>query len=310
MPLEPGLIKILEAYKLLPPTSTQNLAEARKAFDQGSLLTFTYKAPLRNVEDIKVMGSQAEIPVRLYYPHNLPEKAGLTIYYHGGGFVFGNINTYDNLCRAIAYSCNCVVASVDYRLAPENKFPAAVIDSFDVLKWARDEAGEMSISSIAVAGDSAGGNLAAVVSIMARDSGIPLKEQVLIYPATDFATETPSVTEFGEGLFLTREMMRWFGEQYLNRGSEILDPRVSPARADDLSRLPPALVITAEYDPLRDQGEIYAAKLRKAGVEVVNVRYGGQIHGFLSFWDVTPAASQAVAEIGSYLHRAFYGWET
>jgi acetyl esterase len=307
MPIDPSLLKLLEAYKSLAlPSSTQSLEDVRRNFDQGSLLTFSYKAPIRESRDVKVKGSQAEIPIRIYYPHNLPADPGMVIYYHGGGFVFGNIQTHDNLCRALAHYCGCLVASVDYRLAPEHKFPAAVVDAFDSLKWAHENSGRLGVRSLAVAGDSAGGNLAAVAAIMARDNGIPLKQQALIYPATDLASDNVSTWEFGEGLFLTLEAMNWFGRQYLSDPSQVFDYRASPARAEDLSRLAPAHIITAEYDPLRDQGEVYAARLRKFGVQAVNVRYGGQIHGFLSFWDVTPAAKQALIAVASSLKDALY----
>jgi acetyl esterase len=206
------------------------------------------------------------------------------VFFHGGGWVVCNVDTHDTLCRSIANAANYIVISVDYRLAPEHKFPAAVEDCFAATVWAREAADEIGADPdrVVVGGDSAGGNLATVVSLLARDQDLPLpKLQVLIYPVTDVNLETVSYQQNGEGYNLTRSMMQWFFDCYLTSEEDAADWRVSPLRANDLSGLPAALVITAEYDPLRDEGEAYAARLAEHKVPVTLTRYDGMIHPFI-----------------------------
>ncbi|MEM0174053.1 MAG: alpha/beta hydrolase [Sulfolobaceae archaeon] len=304
MPLDPVFRSIIEQFsKQKPDMSRITPEEFRKLMN--TLLSISPREDVYKVKDTVVKGSQAEIPIRLYYPSERPN--GILVYFHGGGWVIGDIESYDPLCRAIAKSCNCIVASVGYRLAPEHKFPAAVIDSFDSLKWVSENAEEIGSKKelIAVGGDSAGGNLAAVVSILARDNNIPLKYQVLIYPAVGIDATSYSMIEYRWGFFLEADIMNWFLRNYINSVNDMLDPRFSPILADDLKGLPPALVITAEYDPLRDQGEAYASRLRNAGVPVISVRFNGVIHGFLSFFGISGAGRAAIELIGSVLKRTF-----
>ena len=237
------------------------------------------------VEDMAVPGKAGDIPIRVYWPEesmNLP----ITVFYHGGGFVVGNIDTYDNMARLLAKKSSTMVVSVGYRLAPESTFPAAVEDAYAALEWISGNAGRIggNPDRIAVAGDSAGGNLAAVISLMARDQERPdIDYQVLIYPATDLSrTETESYRNFSKGFFLTKEEMEWFRSLYLPDEEDWRNPYASPLLAEDHGNLPPALVITAQFDPLRDEGEAYAELLREDGVPVKSIRYEGTIDGFLT----------------------------
>jgi acetyl esterase len=251
------------------------------------------------VEDVTVAGPAGDIPVRIYTPG---VARGVLVYLHGGGWVIGSIETHDARVRAIANAAGCVVASVDYRLAPEAKFPAAVEDSYAATLWAAQKLG----SPLAVGGDSAGGNLAAVVAQMAREKGAPsISAQILIYPVTNHAYDTPSYAENGEGYFLGRDTMEWFWNHYLRSADDGANPLASPARASDLSGLPPAVVITAEFDPLRDEGEAYAAALQAAGVPVVVKRYDGMIHGFFQMAGILDQATDALGIVATELKRAF-----
>lgn len=302
MPLDPTVKKLLQQNITLP-LGKVSVEEARRMFRQLSSLF--PKEEVGRIEDKKIKGSEAEIPVRIYYPRTSPPY-GLLVYFHGGGFVLGDIESYDPLCRAITNSCNCVVASVDYRLAPEYKFPAAVIDAFDSTKWLYENAKMFNVSKgVAVAGDSAGGNLAAVVAILSKEGKINLKYQILIYPAVGVDFATRSMIEYSEGYFLTREDIEWFGLQYLKNPNDALDFRFSPILASDYNGLPPTLIITAEYDPLRDQGEAYAAKLAEAGIPVTSVRFNGVIHGFLSFYPYLKQGRDAINLIGAVLRNVF-----
>ncbi len=241
--------------------------------------------PVARVEDRTVPGPGGEIPVRIY--SSAPASAALPVlvWYHGGGWVIGNLDSADPACRMLANTSGCVIVSVDYRLAPEAKYPAAAEDCYAATSWVAANAASIGAdpSRIAVGGDSAGGNLAAVVSQMAKDLGGPrISYQLLVYPVTDHNFGTSSYTDNADGYLLTRASMEWFWGHYLNHDGEGAHPKASPLRASDLSGLPPALVITAEFDPLRDEGEAYARALRKAGVAVEQKRYEGQIHGFFA----------------------------
>jgi len=305
MPLDPVFKNMIEQFsKQKPDMNKIKPQEFRQMMNL--LLSMSPKEEVYKTEDIIIQGSEAKIPIRIYYPKEkfLP---GVLVYYHGGGWVVGNIDAYDPLCRAIANACECIVASVDYRLAPEYKFPAAVVDAFDSLKWISENIEKIGGRKglVAVGGDSAGGNLAAVVSLLARDSNIPLKYQVLIYPAVGIDATSHSMIEYRWGYFLEADIMNWFLWNYLNSEKDLLDPRFSPILADSLKGLPPALIITAEYDPLRDQGEAYASRLRDAGVPVVSVRFNGVIHGFVSFFGISEAGKVAISLIGSVLKNTF-----
>ena len=233
---------------------------------------------------------------------------GALLYFHGGGWVVGDIASHDVLCRSLANGAGCVVVSVDYRLAPEHKFPAAPEDSYAATKWVAENAASLGVDAkrIAVGGDSAGGNLAAAVAQMARDRGGPqIKFQLLIYPATDWLHESPSHREFSEdGFILSRADMVWFYGHYMSSDSDRANPYFSPACAKSLAGLPAAYVMTCAVDPLRDEGEAYAEALRKAGVTVKSKRYAGVCHGFLMMPGVIDAAKAGIADCCAELRHA------
>ena len=245
-----------------------------------------------------------EIPVRVYWPEGSADSSAgypAIVYYHGGGWVMGTLDVYDSLCHQLVRAGNCVVISVDYRLAPEHPFPAAAEDSHAATVWVAENAQELGVDPqrLVVAGDSAGGNLAAVVALMARDrASVAIAHQVLIYPITDSSTETQSYQDNAEGYFLTRESMLWFWEQYTPNSTDRTNPYVSPLRAESLAGLPPAYVLTAEYDPLRDEGEVYAERLAQSGVPVELQRFDGLIHGFLRRTDIYHQSNTVVDRIG------------
>jgi acetyl esterase/lipase len=249
--------------------------------------------------DTRVLPGAVQIPVRVYRP-SLANDLPALIYFHGGGFVICNLDTHDRVCRGLANASGCVVVSVDYRLAPEHKFPAAAEDAYSATRYVAEHAGEFGIdpSRIAVGGDSAGGNLATVVAMMARDRGGPaLKFQLLIYPVTDFTEHvTQSERDYGHGHFLDTELMDWFADQYFANETDRHLPYGSPSKASDLRGLPAAMVITGECDPLRDQGEAYAEQLRHAGVSVLVKRYDGMIHPFLSLAGIIDAGRAAISD--------------
>jgi len=286
-----------------PPLETQDPVEARKLRGEGMKMLAGEPEVLGRVEDLSIPGPGGDIPVRLYASEHGGLRPAL-VYFHGGGFVFGNLDTHDGVCRAIAKQSGAVVISVDYRLSPEHKFPSAVEDSHAATVWVAANAERLGIDAyrIAVGGDSAGGNLAAVVAMRCRDAGGPaLAAQVLLYPVTDYSTyETDSHRQFGGDYFLTRGAMDWFTGHYLASSDQKLHPEASPLLASNLSGLPPALVITAEFDPLRDEGEAYARRLQQAGVPVTVNRYPGMIHGFVSMHGVLSGGRQAILEAAEF----------
>jgi acetyl esterase len=285
MSLDPQAKALLDqmAASGAPPLNKLSPPDARKMFDQMTQLLGMKPEPVSKVEDRLIPGPAGQIRVRVYTPQGSAPFPVL-VFFHGGGFVIGSIELYDEFCRELTNGAGSIVVSVDYRLAPEHKFPAAVEDCYAATKWVAENAKSIDgdATHIAVGGDSAGGNLAAVVALIARDSKkLPLVFQVLIYPVTGAGYDTQSARENATGYFLTRDDMIWFDSLYLRSDADRDNPRVSPLHAKTLSGLPPALVITAEFDPLRDDGEAYADKLRKSGVTVVCTRYNGMIHGFL-----------------------------
>lgn len=263
--------------------------------------------PVARVEDRLLPGPAGDIPVRVYAPSTGGELP-VVVYYHGGGWVICNLDTHDGVCRRLANLTGCVVVSVDYRLAPEHRFPAAIDDAYAALAWVAEHAGEIGgdASRLAVAGDSAGGNLAAAACLVARDrGGPPLAMQLLVYPVTDHDFETPSMLDAGEGYLLTTGAMRWFWAHYLGDDESAADnPYAAPMRATDLSGLPPALVITAEYDPLRHEGEAYAARLADSGVPVTCTRYDGMMHGFFQQPEMLDKAAEAQEQAAAALREA------
>jgi len=258
---------------------------------------------VKKVVDRSIPGPGGEIPIRLYYPAGDPPFPTL-VYFHGGGWVIGDLDTHHGFSHALAKSSGCLVVSVDYRLAPEHRYPAAVEDSYAATCWVAEnsEAIQADSDRIAVGGDSAGGHLAAVVSLMARDrKGPRIDLQILIYPITDCSFDTPSYKENKEGYMLTRDLMKWFWNHFINDESEADDPYVSPLRANNFRDLPPALILTAGYDPLRDEGEAYAKKLQEAGVKVTLTRYPGVIHAFIRMTAQLDKANEALGEVAGTL---------
>jgi acetyl esterase len=307
MPLNPQVKALLEQMEAAgePPLHTLQPEEARRRTDFRPLAG--EPEPVAKVEERLVSGDAGYITIRVYTPQgNGPFP--VLVYFHGGGWVIGDLDTVDAPCRALTNAAQCVVVSVDYRLAPEYKFPAAAEDAYAAVRWVAGHAAEINADPrrIAVGGDSAGGNLAAVAALMARDRGGPaLLYQVLIYPVTHYAFDTASYRENGEGYMLTRDSMVWFWHHYLEAPEQGKSPYASPLLADNLSDLPPALVITAEYDPLRDEGGAYATRLREAGVPVIQKRYDGTIHGFFWMAGVLEEGRKAMEEVAQRLRETF-----
>ncbi len=260
------------------------------------------------VEDRHIPGPVAQIPIRIYTPQaRLP--LGVLIYFHGGGWVLGGLESHDNLCRALANAAGCLVVSVDYRLAPEHPFPAAPNDCYAATKWIAANAASFGgdPQRLAVGGDSAGGNLAAAISLMARDGGGPaLQLQVLFYPVTDASMDFPSMREFADdGYLLSGADMKWFWGHYLDETRDGANPLASPLRAKNLSGLPPALIQTASHDPLRDEGEAFADALKRAGTKVTCTRYEGVTHGFVSFFDLVDKGKEGIRQAADAIRAAF-----
>nr|QRD81017.1 lipolytic protein [uncultured bacterium] len=282
---------------------------ARRELVAQSRLAAVEAVPVHRVEDRRIDADHDELRVRIYVPHGGPGRRPATVYFHGGGFVLGDLESHDALCRHLAVRSGSTVIAVDYRLAPEHPFPAAVEDACAAYAWALESAGALGIDPerIAVAGDSAGGNLAAVVAQDARDRGLrPPAFQLLIYPATDMSRSAASHRTFAEGFLLTEAVIDWFFANYLTDPAQHRDPRCSPLLARDLSGLPPAHVVTAGFDPLRDEGEQYAEALRAAGVEATSRCYDTLIHGFVSMSGLIEAAARAVDDLGDVLRARLW----
>ena len=262
--------------------------------------------PVASVEDRAITANGAQIPLRIYRPEGGPAVTPALVWFHGGGWVIGSLDGSDFGCRIMANASGCTVISVDYRLAPEYKFPTAVDDCLAVTKWVAENGPELGVDGarIAVGGDSAGGNLAAVVSQLARDGGGPaIASQALVYPVTNYDFSTASYRDNAEGYLLERDSMEWFWGHYLRSEADGASTKASPLRHTNLAGLPPAIVLTAEFDPLRDEGEAYAERMRAAGVPVEARRYDGQIHGFFA----NPAiddGSEAARHVGKAVARA------
>ena len=298
----------LMAERGVPPTHTLAPAEARAIYRERRTFTQPEPQEVAEARDLKASGPHGEIPLRLYRPLSSTATTVLPVlvYYHGGGWVIGDLDTHDTLCRALANASGCAVVAVDYRMGPEHRFPAAVDDVLAATRWVREQAGALKLdaSRLAVGGDSAGGNLAAVVALAARDAGdLPIAFQLLIYPATDMRRGHASHTTNGDGYVLTRDTLAYFHDHYITDPAHDLDWRASPLLHSDLSRLPPALVITAGYDPLRDEGLDYARALTEAGNRATCVCFERQIHGFITMGRVLDEANTAVALCGAELRR-------
>jgi acetyl esterase len=300
MPLDPQVKVMLDAMAQMGLDHFERISAFSAPQLRETLDAQRIPAPIEEVgkvEDRAIAGPDGnDIPVRIYWPVGAEGRLPVVVFFHGGGWVIGGIESHDATVRALTNRSGAIFVSVDYRLAPEHQFPAAPDDCYAATRWVADNAESIGAdpTRIAVAGDSAGGNLAAVVALMAKDRGGPsLAFQLLIYPCTDMAPANwPSHRANASGYFLTAESMEWFYDQYC-AADERSHPYASPIAAADLSGLPPALVITAEFDPLRDEGEGYAAKLREAGVPVESLRYDGQIHGFFSMTAAIERAQEA-----------------
>jgi acetyl esterase len=289
----------------VPPTHTLSVAEARALYRDRRFYTQPAPPQLAEVRDLDAGG----IPCRLYRATDATNAPAL-VYLHGGGWTIGDLDTHDTLCRELARAADVVVIAAHYRLAPEHRFPAAVDDSLAVTRWVSANAAALGIDAarLAVGGDSAGGNLAAVVALAARDAGdLPLAYQLLIYPATDQRRGAPSHSTNGQGYLLTRDSVTWYHDHYLPESRHDEDWRASPLLHPDLSGLPPALVLTAGYDPLRDEGAQYAAALTAAGNRCTYVCFERQIHGFVPMGKVLDEANTAVALCAAELKRALHG---
>ncbi len=286
------------SFETLPPAEARTELRRTAAVFEGTPL------PISLVEDRRIPGPAGEIPVRFYRPFASGDALPLLVYLHGGGWVVCDLDTHDACCRFLARHAGVNVLSIDYRLAPEHPFPAAVDDSLAAFRWAVAHARELGSdpARVAIGGDSAGGNLSAVVAqCTARDGGPQPALQLLLYPVTDLSTKHESYRLFGKGFFLTEAEMDWYRGHYLPDASAALDPRASPLLASDLSGLAPAHVVTAGFDPLRDEGEQYAKRLEAAGVRVVARRFSGLIHGFVNAPTVSPATRRAMTEICALL---------
>lgn len=306
MPLDKQIALILQQFSALPAPDYSQLDAAQYRQFCDNMQPAIPGDPMSELRNLRVEGAAGELDARLYRPSeedNLP----LLVFFHGGGFVVGNLDTHDNLCRSLARQAEAVVVSVAYRLAPEHPFPAAPLDCYRATCWLVEHAAELGVdgSRLALAGDSAGGNLALAVSqLAAQRQGPKISYQCLFYPVAEARCDSQSYREFAEGFFLTGAMMNWFWQQYLQEAGQGDDPLASPLRAESLALMPPTTLITAEFDPLRDEGEALAARLREVGVSVRARRCDGMIHGFISMAPFVERAAQVLAEAAADLRGA------
>ncbi|WP_133648847.1 alpha/beta hydrolase [Paraburkholderia flava] len=316
MPLNPKIAQILDMVERAerPPYHTRTPQQARASYEKSAPILEIASAPMHGVEDLAVpVRDGATIRARLYQPTepSWAEPLPALVYFHGGGFTVGSVDTHDALCRMFARDAGCAVLSVDYRLAPEHRFPTAVDDAFDALSWLHANAALYGIdpARLAVAGDSAGGTLATVCAVLARDAGIALALQLLIYPGTSAYQQTESHARLAEGYLLSAETIQWFFDQYVRDTHDREDWRFAPLDgtrgAPDFHGVAPAWIATAEFDPLVDEGAAYAEKLRAAGNAVVHVRYDGMIHEFFKMGGYVPEVAGAHADAAGALRDAF-----
>lgn len=306
MPLDPQILQVMDAAAALglPPNHQVSPPEARA----NTKTRMRAVGPeVHAVHDQTIPGPDGPLPVRIYTPAG-PGPFPALAWFHGGGWVVGDLDTADAAARNLCAGAHCLVVSVDYRLAPETKFPGPAEDCYAATQWLAANAATLNVdpARIAVGGDSAGGNLAAAVALMSRDrSGCPLAFQLLVYPVTQRDFNNASYLENADGYQLTRDTMIWYWNHYLAADADAANPYAAPLCAPDLRRLPPALVLTAQYDPLRDEGESYAAALRAAGVPTESIRYDGLIHGFFGMFAAVDQAQQAVDRSAAALRQAF-----
>jgi acetyl esterase len=306
--LDPDAAAVLKAFREAgrPRYEDGTPQQARDYYLAARLVSNPEPPELASVEDVVIPGPAAPLRARRYTPLTLRKSAAgapCLVFFHGGGWVIGDLETHDVVCRTLANEAGMLVIAIDYRLSPETKFPGAVEDSIAATKWIADNAADLGIdpARISVGGDSAGGNLSAVVAIHAREHGPAIAGQLLIYPGTDFRMTHSSHSEPETDCLLTHSVIRWFQAQYINGPHDITDWRASPAMVEDLSKLPPAYVLTAGADPLRDEGDEYADRLKKAGVPVTYKSYPGQFHGFITMGKLLPKAGEALREMGGWL---------
>ncbi len=308
MPLDPELQAMRDQRELddVPPLYAMSLADARAA-DLASIRAGGGEPePVYEVAELKITGPSGELPLRLYRPASERPLPAL-VYFFGGGWVLGTIDTADGVCRRLANACGALVVVVGYRLAPEHPFPAAIDDCYTTVRWVAEHAGEIGAdpARLAVGGDSAGGNLAAGVALRARADGPALAGQLLVYPNTDQLADDQSMRAADDRFLFNRHSVDWYRQHYLANPGDAAHPLASPLRAESLAGLPPALVITAEYDPLRDQGEAYARRLADEGVPVELSRYRGMAHGFFTMIGTLGASRAAIAQAASRLRAWF-----
>lgn len=309
MPYHPQvqLLRSQRAAEQTPPLYTLSVEQARAADLAAIQAAAGNHEPVHQVVDREIPGPGGSLPIRIYRPQ-ADGPLPVLVYFFGGGWVLGTVDTSDDICRRLTNTVPCVTVSIGYRLAPEHKFPAAVHDCFAGVRWVAEHVTEFDgdPGRLAVAGDSAGGNLSAAVTLLAREQGGPaISHQVLVYPNTDYRSDTESIRENDDPCFFNQNSVSWYWDHYLPSPSDGDNPLASPLRSPDLHGLPPALVITAEYDPLRDQGEQYAERLRDAGVAVELTRYPGMVHGFFAMGGVLDSAGEAMAQVTEYLRKAF-----
>ena len=308
--LDPRFQFLAASGRSAPPLSSLTPPEARAAAAHGAALLAAAAEPGVRIENLSAPGAEGEVKVRAYRPADQDPDAPLVVYAHMGGGVIGDLETHHAFCSILARLARCPVLSVDYRLAPEHRFPAGLEDVLAVWRWARDNTARFGAESgrMAVAGDSMGGNFAAVLCQEMKRNGEPQPAlQVLIYPAVDVASETQSMTTYADAYPLSREIMSWFMDHYMGAQDDPADPRLSPIREPDLSGLAPAIVVTAGFDPLVDQGEAYARMLKAAGVPVLYRCYDALGHGFTAFGGAIPAADIACREIAGLVRQGFEG---
>jgi len=307
VPVDPQIQILLDKGTGVPATHTLPVDVARRQYE-ARVAIMAPAAAIAGTSERGIAGPGGALTLRIYTP-NGAGPFPLMMFFHGSGFVLCSLDTHDGMCRNLCAGAGCVVVSVDYRLAPEHKFPAGPDDCVAATRWAAAHAAELGADAtrIMLAGDSAGGNMAAVVALRLRDEGGPsLVGQMLLYPVTDYHTPgTPSYVENAEGYGLTRATMEWFWDHYLRDAADAAHPHASPLRATDLSRLPPALVMSAEYDPLRDEAERYGERLKAAGVPTVITRRPGMNHGFLFWVGLVGGADSAMAEACAWARRIF-----
>jgi acetyl esterase len=311
MPFDPFMRSLIEQLPKLADLQVWKLSptQARAEFKKLCTLPDQKMAPIGRIENVEAVGPDGPVPLRLYTPVAAGGSAlPALVYFHGGGFVLGDLDCFDSICRALADSSGCRIVSVDYRLAPEHPFPAAVEDCFAALKWIESNAASLGIdpNRVAVGGDSAGGNLAAVISQLAQaNNGPHIALQMLIYPITTMRPDSPSSFAFSPTI-LRGPAINWFYSHYVPDGGEdhTDDPRLSPLRSEDLSGLPPAYIVTAGFDPLHQEGVAYADKLKSAGVKVRHIDYPTMIHGFFSMPGLIPLAGEALNAAGHALRDA------